>query len=106
MKGGQIVEQGNNCWCYPFFLVISVLGASALGEGGIEILFFRILFTVVGCCLAMLVNKYILHYRIHDWLKDLREEYEAEVLELEQLYYLFRKISGHALQSDFNDETL
>ena len=47
-------------------VAISALGASALGEGGIEILFFRILFTVVGCCLAMLVNKYILHYRIHD----------------------------------------
>lgn len=64
-------------------VAISALGASALGGGVIEILFFRIFFTVVGCCLAMLVNKYILHYRIHDSLKDLREEYEAEVLGLE-----------------------
>lgn len=64
-------------------VAISALGASALGGGGIEILFYRILFTLLGCAIAMIVNKYILHYRVAHSLEDLIVEYNKEIAELE-----------------------
>ncbi|MEG0873568.1 MAG: FUSC family protein [Clostridia bacterium] len=63
-------------------VAISALGSIAMSGGGIEILGFRILFTIIGCSIAMLINKYILHYTVEDSIKDLEIEYEKEILEL------------------------
>lgn len=63
-------------------VAISALGASAMGGAGVEILFYRILFTIVGCAIAMLANKYILHYKISDSIGDLKVEYKNKIQEL------------------------
>ncbi|MGL4912498.1 MAG: FUSC family protein [Romboutsia sp.] len=66
-------------------VAISALGSAAMSGGGIEILFNRILFTIIGCGAAMLINKYILHYKISDSIKDLTTEYELNLKKIEAM---------------------
>lgn len=60
-------------------VAISALGSVAMSGGGIEILFNRILFTVIGCGIAMLINKYVLHYRMSDAIEDLTMDYKMNL---------------------------
>ncbi|MEG0843518.1 MAG: FUSC family protein [Romboutsia sp.] len=66
-------------------VAISALGSSAMRGGGIEILFWRIIFTIIGCIVAMLVNKYILHYRVSHSIEDLSSEYQRAVNKLNSI---------------------
>ncbi|WP_438519491.1 FUSC family protein [Clostridium sp.] len=66
-------------------VAISALGASAMNGGGIEIIVYRILFTVVGCTIAMVVNKYILHYKVSDSIQDLTDEYKTQIKKLNSI---------------------
>lgn len=65
-------------------VAISALGASAIRGAGIEILIFRLLFTLLGCLISMIVNKYILHYKFKDSIIDLKLEYNNVVSELKE----------------------
>lgn len=66
-------------------VAISALGSSAISGGGIEILFYRLLFTLLGCGIAMLVNKYVSHYKIEDATKELKKEHEHLVHKIKML---------------------
>lgn len=66
-------------------VAISALGSVAIGGGGVEILGFRLLFTFLGCILAMIINKYVLHYRVIDSIQALRLEYKKEIKELKSI---------------------
>lgn len=69
-------------------VAISALGSVAIGGGGVEILGFRLLFTFLGCVVAMIINRYVLHYKIIDSIQDLILEYEKEMEELKNMNYL------------------
>lgn len=58
-------------------VAISALGASAMKGGGVDILFYRLIFAIIGCVLAMIVNRYILYYKIKHSIYDLTEEYNS-----------------------------
>lgn len=66
-------------------VAISALGSAAMGGAGIEILGFRILFTLVGCMIAMLINKYVLHYTLEDSMEDLVMEHKRGIKQLKSL---------------------
>ena len=56
-------------------VAISALGSSA--AYGVEILGYRIAFTIIGCAIAMFINKYVLHYRLSDAKIDLNKDYKS-----------------------------
>lgn len=66
-------------------VAISALGSVAMGGASIEILAFRLLFTFIGCVLAMLINRYVLHYKELDSIEDLTLLYEKDINKLETI---------------------
>ncbi|MGL4373911.1 MAG: FUSC family protein, partial [Turicibacter sp.] len=66
-------------------VAISALGASAMSGGGIEILFYRLGFTLVGCAIAMLINKYVLQCREEDAINELARDYNDHLNELKRI---------------------
>lgn len=64
-------------------VAISALGSNA--TKGAEILGYRLAFAIIGCALALLINKFILHYRIEDAKRDLKEEHKNVDLEINNL---------------------
>lgn len=55
-------------------VAISALGSTAIQGAGIEILYYRLLFTIVGCLLALLINRFIFHYKYEHIKEDLNSE--------------------------------
>ncbi|MEG0306995.1 MAG: FUSC family protein [Clostridium sp.] len=66
-------------------VAVSALGSVAMGGAGVEILGFRIGFTIAGCVIAIIINKYILHYTLEDYKTDLTIEYMDDMKELKDL---------------------
>ncbi|MEG0153246.1 MAG: FUSC family protein [Cellulosilyticaceae bacterium] len=74
-------------------VAVSALGGATMGGAGIEILAFRILFTIIGCAIALIINRYILYYTLEDFMKDLAMEYTKDVKEL--------KLLNHTIQDEY-----
>ncbi|MGL4344190.1 MAG: FUSC family protein [Cellulosilyticaceae bacterium] len=65
-------------------IAVSALGSVAMGGAGAEILVFRIFFTVLGCILGLLINKYLFPQTLKEYLSELIKEYEQSKKLLEQ----------------------
>lgn len=64
-------------------IAVSALGSVAMGGAGSEILLFRIVFTIIGCGIGLLVNKYVFYYNSELYRKELLNEYNEHIYHLE-----------------------
>lgn len=60
---------------YTSLIAVSALGSVAMGGAGIEILVLRLAFTILGCVIGILVNKYIFTYNLKEYKVELKDEY-------------------------------
>lgn len=58
-------------------VAVSALGSVAMGGAGVEILSLRIFFTILGCVLGLLINKYFFPHTIHKYTDELMREHKT-----------------------------
>lgn len=63
-------------------VAVSALGSVAIGGAGVEILFWRVLLTVIGCLIGLAVNRYLYAYTLKDYLEELVSEYNQDIEKL------------------------
>lgn len=66
-------------------IAVSALGSVAMGGAGVEIFAFRIGFTILGCIIGLVVNRYILYCTLEDQNKELVNEYDYHINELSKI---------------------
>lgn len=66
-------------------VAVSALGSVAMGGAGVEIIFLRIFFTIVGCVLGLLLNKYVFPQTLAEYTDELIKEHKSSIDTLEKL---------------------
>lgn len=61
---------------------VSAIGSAALVGNVQELTIDRILFVLIGMALAILINKFVLPYRLEDSINELKEMYESVIKEM------------------------
>lgn len=63
-------------YIYTSLIAVSALGSVAMGGAGPEILTLRVFFTVFGCVLGLLVNRYFFPHTLDVYTEELIKEYK------------------------------